>query len=64
VKDIYNEICLVYGNNELSFSSATRWCKKFKSGLDSVKDAPHARCPKTTTLPKMVEKVKGYKIYN
>jgi histone-lysine N-methyltransferase SETMAR len=36
----------------------TLWCKKFKSGVDSVKDAPNARRPKTATLPKMVEKVK------
>jgi hypothetical protein len=40
-KDIFNEICLVYGNNELSFSSVTRWCQTFKSGVDSVTDAPH-----------------------
>ena len=57
-KDIFNEICRVYGNNELSFSSVTRWCKKFKSGVDSVKDAPHARRPKTEASPKIVEKVK------
>ena len=57
-KDIFSEICRIYGNNELSFSSVTRWCKKFKSGIDSVKDAPHARRPKSATSPKMVEKVK------
>ncbi|XP_045167528.2 protein GVQW3-like [Mercenaria mercenaria] len=57
-KDIFNEICRVYGNNELSFSSVTRWCKKFKSGVDSVKDAPRASRPKTATSPKIVEKVK------
>jgi hypothetical protein len=33
-------------------------CKIFKSGVDSVKDAPHARRPKTATSSKMVEKVK------
>jgi hypothetical protein len=26
--------------------------------VDSVKDAPHARCPKTASLPEVVEKVK------
>ena len=56
-KDILNEICLVCGNNELSFSSVTRWCKKFKSGVDSVEDEPHACCPKTATSQKIVEKV-------
>ena len=57
MKDILNEICCVCGNNELSFSSVTWWCKKFKSGVDSVEDAPHARCPKTATSQKIVEKV-------
>ena len=33
------------------------WCKKFKSDVDSVEDAPHARCPKTATSRKIVEKV-------
>ena len=47
------------GTKKLSFSSVTRWCKKFKSGVDSVKDAPHARCPKTATSQKIVEKVKN-----
>ena len=37
-KDIFDEMCHVYGNKELSFSSVTRWCKKFKNGVDSVED--------------------------
>jgi hypothetical protein len=57
-KDILNEICCVYGNNELSFLSITWWCKKFKSVVDSVKDAAHSHCPNTATSPKKVEKVK------
>jgi hypothetical protein len=57
-KDIFNKICRVNGNNGLSFSSVTWLCKKFKSGVGSVKDACHARRPKTATSPKMVEKVK------
>ena len=43
---------------KFSFSSVTRGCKKFKSGVDSVKDAPHARRPKTASQ-KIVEKVKN-----
>ena len=39
------------------FSSVRRWCKKFKSGVDSVEDASHARRPKTATSQKIVEKV-------
>ena len=38
-------------------SSVTWWCKKFKSGVDPVEDAPHARHPKTATSQKIVEKV-------
>ena len=37
--------------------TVTRWCKKFKSGVDSVEDAPYARRPKTATSQKIVEKV-------
>ena len=33
------------------------WCKKFKSGVDLVEDAPHAHRPKTATSQKIVEKV-------
>ena len=50
------------GTTNFLFSSVTRWCKKF-SGVDSVEDvdlvedAPHARCPKTATLQKIVETV-------
>ena len=32
-KEIFKEICRVYGNKKLSFSSVTWWCKKFKSGV-------------------------------
>ena len=55
-KDTFNEICRVYGNNELSFRSVTEWCKKFKSGIDSVADAPHARRSKTAALQKYLKK--------
>ena len=39
------------------FSSVIWWCKKFKSGVESVEDAPHARRPKTATSQTIVEKV-------
>ena len=57
-KDIFNDICRVYGNKRtFFFSSVTRWCKKFKSGVDSAEDAPHARRPKTATSQKNSSKV-------
>jgi hypothetical protein len=40
-----------------------RLCKKFKGGMDSVKDAPHASRPKTATSPKLRGKVKGFYCY-
>ena len=45
------------GTTNFLFSSVTRWCKKFRSGVDSVEDAPHARRPKTATSQTIVEKV-------
>ena len=54
-KDIFNEMCRIYGNDDI-FLSVTQWCKKFKSGIDSVKDAPHARRPKIATSQKQLKK--------
>ena len=45
------------GTTNFLFSSVTWCCKKFKSGVDSVEDAPHARRPKTATSQKVVEKL-------
>ena len=45
------------GTTNFLFSSVTRWCKKFKTGVDSVEDGPHARRPKTATSQKIVIKV-------
>jgi hypothetical protein len=45
---------VVYRNNELSHGCVVT---QFKSGVDSVKDAPHACRLKTATSQKMFEKV-------
>ena len=45
------------GTKNFLFSFVPQWCKKFKSGVDLVEDAPHARHPKTATSQKIVEKV-------
>jgi hypothetical protein len=50
-----NVIYRVNGNNELSFSSVKRLCKKFKS-VNSVKDASYARRSKTATFRKKLLK--------
>ena len=51
------ETCLVNGPFPWKITSVTWWCKKFKNGVDSVEDAPHACHPKTATSQKIVEKV-------
>jgi hypothetical protein len=38
-KTIYNEICQVYGDNEVSYRHVRNWIAKFKTGLESIKDA-------------------------
>ena len=45
------------GTTNFLSSSVTQWCKKFKSGVDSVEDVPHAHRLKTATLQKIVEEV-------
>ena len=44
------------GTTNFLFSSVTRRCKEFKSGVDVVEDAPHARRPKTATSQKYLKK--------
>ena len=45
------------GTTNFLFSPVTCWCKKFKSDVDSVEDAPHACRPQTATSQEIVEKV-------
>ena len=56
--DIFNELCRIYGKDELSYPSVFRWCKWFNTSLYALEDAPHARRPRSATGPKMVAKVK------
>ena len=35
-KFIYDDICAVYGSNEVSFSTVYRWVRKFSAGAESV----------------------------
>lgn len=37
--EIYKEICEAYGYNEVSYTTITRWIRKFKSGQESCDDA-------------------------
>ena len=47
VKSIHDEICIVYGDKQMSFSKVQRWFTKFSSGQESVKDAPYSGRPRS-----------------
>ena len=49
-KNIFKEICDIYGNNEVSYSTVTRWISKFKSGREQVEDRRHCGRPKSVTI--------------
>ena len=36
-KTIYNEICNIYGDNEVSYRLVRNWIRKFNSGVDQFK---------------------------
>lgn len=56
-KEIFDELCAVHGQNEVSYATVTRWVKKFKTGCDSIYDAQKPGRPCSATASKMVEKV-------
>ncbi|XP_053390950.1 protein GVQW3-like, partial [Mercenaria mercenaria] len=56
-KEIFNELCVVHGQNEVSYATVTRWIKKFRSGCDSINDAPKSGRPCSATSNTMVNKV-------
>ena len=56
-KTIYNEICKIYGDNEVSYRLVRNGIRKFNSGIDSVQDASRSRRPRTAVTPKNMSKV-------
>ena len=36
---MFNEICSAYGHGTTSYSTVTRWIKRFKSGIETVDSA-------------------------
>ena len=57
-KDIYADICTVYGSNTMSFSTVCRWVRKFSAGVESVTSAPKSGRPKSASSPNIVENIK------
>ena len=56
LKDIHQEVCNIYGDGQMSFSTICRWVAKFQSGQQQLKDAACPGRPVTSMTPKNVEK--------
>ena len=58
-KDIHQEVCDIYGDGQMSFSTICRWVAKFQSGQQRLKDAARPDRPVTSKTPKNVEKIRN-----
>jgi transposase len=56
-KTIYNEICQVYGDSEVSYRLVRNWIAKFKSGVESIKGAVRFGRKPTAVTPKNIKNV-------
>ena len=54
---IFNEICSAYGHGTTSYSTVTRWIKRFKSGIETVDSASGRGRPASIVTSKMTDKV-------
>ena len=59
VKSIHDEICVVYEDKQMSFSTVYRWFTKFSSGQESVKDAPYSGRPRSAVTQCNINKIKS-----
>ena len=57
VKSIHDEICVVYGNKQMS--TVYRWFTKFSSGQESVKDVPYLGRLKSTVTKSNINNIKS-----
>ena len=48
LKQIFNELCGIYGPQTISMRTVLRWVKAFKAGKFSVEDGTHPGRPKTS----------------
>lgn len=56
-KTIYNEICQVYGDSEVSYRLVRNWIAKFKTGVESIKDAVRSGRKPNAVTPKNIKNV-------
>jgi hypothetical protein len=40
-KDIFREVCVIYGEGQMSYMTVCMWVGRFKSGHKQLKDAAH-----------------------
>lgn len=56
--EIYKEICDAYGHNEVSYMTVTRWIRKFKTGQESIENAPKSGRKRSVITKQNIIKVK------
>ena len=57
-KQIFNELCGIYGPQTISARTVFRWVKAFKAGKFSVEDDTHPGRPKTSVTKANIAAVK------
>ena len=57
-KQIFNELCDIYGPQTISMCTVFRWVKAFKAGKFSVEDNTHPGRPKTSVTKANIAAVK------
>ena len=57
-KQIFNELCRIYGPQTISMHTVFRWVKAFKAGKFSVEDDTHPGRPKTSLTKANIAAVK------
>ena len=57
-KQIFNELCGIYGPQTISMHTVFRWVKAFKAGKFSVEDDTHPGRPKTSVTKANIAAVK------
>jgi hypothetical protein len=51
-KTIYNEICQVFGDSEVSYRLVRNWIPKFQTSVESIKEAVRSGIKPTAVTPK------------
>ena len=57
-KQIFNELCGIYGPQTISMCTVFRWVKAFKAGKSSVEDDTHPGRPKTSVTKANIVAIK------